>query len=249
MKDKSIPKLIHYCWFGKGDKSPLILKCMKSWKRFMPDYEIIEWNEDNVVLDNEYAKEAFEVKKYAFVSDYVRLKVIYEYGGIYLDTDVEVLKSLEPLLKDGGYIGFEHENTVTSGGGFAATPHEPAVKAMLDAYMDIHFIKDGQMDLTPCPFRNTESLKKLGLIPNNKKQKIGGIIAYPISFFSPKDCDSGIITLTKDTYTIHHYGYSWADEKSREVQKRKEQIFKLCPRFCAQQVFNVVNHIYKLFGK
>lgn len=215
----------------------------------MPNYEIIEWNESNVILDNDYAKEAYEEKKYAFVSDYVRLKTVYEYGGIYLDTDVEILKDLQPVLDQGGFIGFEHFNTVNSGLGFAAPKHSVAVKAMLDAYKGIHFISDGEFDLTPCPFRNTKSLVLLGLITNNTKQMVGDIIVYPIEYFCPKDCDSGIIKLTDNSYTIHHYGYSWADEKSKMIQKRKEIIFKYCPRFCAQLFFNIINHICKQFGR
>lgn len=249
MMDGKIPQVIHYCWFGRGDKTPLVQKCIESWKWFMPNYKIIEWNEDNVTLDNDYAKEAYATKKYAFVSDYVRLKVIYEYGGIYLDTDVELLRSLDPLLSEGGFIGFEHEKTVSSGSGLAACKHSSVVKSMLDAYAGVHFVNEGQMDLTPCPFRNTASLKKIGLQPNNTKQKIKDIIVYPIEYFCPKDCDSGVITVTENTYSIHHYGYSWADDKSKAVQRRKELIFKLCPRFCAQSVFNVINHICKLFGK
>ena len=99
-----IPKKIHYIWFGGNPKTELILKCIESWKKYMPDYEIIEWNESNFTFDNAYAKEAYENKKYAFVSDYARLKVVYEYGGIYLDTDVELVKSLQPLLEKGGFI-------------------------------------------------------------------------------------------------------------------------------------------------
>lgn len=244
---ETIPHKIHYCWFGKGPKSPLILKCIDSWKHFMPDYEIIEWNEDNIELNNAYANEAYNAKKYAFVSDYVRLKVVYEHGGIYLDTDVEILKNLQPLLDCGGFIGFEHTNTITSGLGFAAKKHSIAVKAMLDSYSDIHFYNNGKFDLTPCPFRNTQSLKKLGLIPNNTKQLVGDIIVYPKDYFCPKDCDSGKIKITPNSYTIHHYGYSWADEKSKKTQKRKELIFKIFPTFCAQMIFNIINHIYRLF--
>ena len=116
-----IPKIIHYCWFGRGAKSDLMQKCISSWKMFMPNYKIIEWNEDNVDFKaNTYLEEAYELKKYAFMSDYVRLKVIYEYGGIYLDTDVELLKSLEPILKKGGFFSFEREQTIATGLGFAA---------------------------------------------------------------------------------------------------------------------------------
>ncbi len=240
-----IPKKIHYCWFGRGEKSALIKKCIASWKKYMPDYEIIEWNEDNVIFDNSYVKEAYEKRKYAFVSDYVRLKVIYEEGGIYLDTDVELIKSLEPLLKVGGFIGFERSNTVTTGLGFAAKAKDTVIEKMLSTYDYIHFVVNDQMDQTPCPVRNTKDLISLGLVTNNKKQKVGDIIVYPKEYFCPLDYDSGKINITNNTYSIHHYGYSWADDKSLKILMLKRRIFKVFPKFCAQRVFDVVNHLYQ----
>ena len=241
-----IPKKIHYCWFGRGVKSELIIKCMASWRKYMPDYEIIEWNEDNFSFDNEYAREAYESKKYAFVSDYVRLKVIYEQGGIYLDTDVELIRNLEPLLQVGGFMGFERVNTVATGLGFAAPPKSPIVASLLSVYDNLHFIVNGKMDQTACPIRNTTVLLVNGLVANNTKQQIGDIIIYPRDYFCPLDYDSGRLKITSNTYTIHHYGYSWADKNARDILLLKRRIFKVCPRFCAQQIFNIVNYLYKL---
>lgn len=240
-----IPKKIHYCWFGRGEKSELIERCISSWKKYMPDYEIIEWNEDNFELDKFYVKEAYEEKKYAFVSDYVRLKVVYQEGGIYLDTDVELLKSLEPLLCEGGFIGFERYNTVTTGLGFAAKAKDEIIGKMLSIYDNLHFIVDGCMDQTPCPVRNTEVLILFGLLPDNKKQKVGDFIVYPKEYFCPLDYDSGKLNITDNTYSIHHYGYSWADAESLKILMIKRRIFKYFPRFCAQRIFDIVNYIYQ----
>lgn len=241
----SIPRKIHYIWFGKGEKTDLMKRCIASWRKFMPEYEIIEWNEDNYIPQTDYEKEAMNAQKYAFVSDVARLKIVYEHGGIYLDTDVEVIKSLEPLVKESGYIGFERDYTVATGLGFAAPPGDVAVKKMLDAYGDIHFVIDGAMDQTACPIRNTHELQKLGLVPNNTKQKIGDIIVYPKDYFCPLDYDSGILSIKNNTYTIHHYGYSWADEESRKVLELKRKVFQFFPTFCAQFVFNIVNKILR----
>lgn len=245
----NIPKIIHYCWFGKGEKSDLMKQCIRSWKKHMPDYEIIEWNEDNTTFDSEYAIEAYQEKKYAFVSDYIRLKVLYEHGGIYLDTDVELIKSLEPLLERGGFIGFERKNTVTTGLGFAAPIHSKTVKKMLEEYDGKHFIFADGIDNTPCPVKNTNALRSLGLVPNNTEQMIGDIIVYPNDYFCPMNYDSGLLSITPNTYSIHHYGYSWANDNDRRIIECKRKIFKCCPKWCAQFVFNVFNHFYLIRNK
>ena len=245
-----IPKKIHYCWFGRGKKSDLIKKCIKSWEKYMPDYEIIEWNEDNFEFENSYVKEAYKEKKYAFVSDYVRLKVVFQEGGIYLDTDVELIKSLEPLLCEGGFMGFERTNTVSTGLGFAAKPKDKIIEKMLSVYDNLHFIldEDGRIDQTPCPVRNTEALKSFGISLNNTKQKIGDIIIYPKEYFCPLDYDSGKLNITGNTYSIHHCGYSWADSESIKILMIKRKIFKFFPAFFAQKIFDIVNHVYR-WGK
>lgn len=239
-----VPKKIHYCWFGYSEKSDLIKKCIESWKKYMPDYEIIEWNEDNIILDNEYAIEALKEKKYAFVSDYVRLKVIYEYGGVYLDTDVELIKSLEPLLKKGGFIGFERAKTVTTGLGFAAPAHSSTVYEMMKEYEGIHFISKNGIDQMACPVRNTHALIRLGLETNNSKQVVGDFVVYPKDYFCPMNYDSGELNITENTYSIHHYGYSWANDNDKKILDYKHKVFKYCPKWCAQFVFNIINHFF-----
>lgn len=245
-----IPKVIHYCWFGRGAKSELMQKCIASWRKYMPDYEIIEWNEDNVDFNqNTYLKEAHKQKKYAFMSDYVRLKVIYENGGVYLDTDVELIKSLGAILERGGYFSFERKDTIATGLGFAAEAKDSIVKALLMEYENIHFIINDGYDNTPCPVRNTAALVKMGLIPNNTLQKIGACYIYPQEYFCPMNMDTGAINITANTHSIHHYSYSWADEYAKTVAKRKQAIFRVFPSFCAQRVFDIYNHLCKFVGK
>lgn len=242
----SIPKLIHYCWFGNGEKSELMLKCINSWKKYMPDYEIVEWNESNFVIDNDYAREALAEKKYAFVSDYARLKIVYENGGIYLDTDVELIRSLSPILELGGYIGYERSDVINTGLGFAAEPYDEVIKKMLSTYDNLRFIVNNEMDLTPCPTRNTQALSELDLLKNNSKQRIGNINVYPKDYFCPIDYDSGEMIITDNTYSIHHYGYSWADDNSKKILNIKRKIFSKFSKPIAEIVFYLVNHFYLL---
>ena len=148
----SIPKIIHYCWFGGGPISAESQKCMESWKKYCPDYKIMAWNEQNFdISTNRYAQQAYEAKKYAFVSDYVRLAVLYEYGGIYLDTDVELVRPLDELLELPGFMGFQTNNEVATGLGFGARKGNSVVQALLRDYDALDFLKaDGSADLTPC---------------------------------------------------------------------------------------------------
>ena len=153
----SIPKIIHYCWFGRGKLPKLAEKCIESWKKYCPQYKIVCWNEDNFDINqNKYAKEAYEAGKWAFVSDYVRLKVLYDEGGIYLDTDVELIKPLDKLIEDGGFMGFDDNGVISTGLGFACEKGNKLIEALLADYDGISFIcNDGAYDLTPCPDRNT----------------------------------------------------------------------------------------------
>ena len=241
-----IPKKIHYCWFGGGEKSDLMKKCIKSWKDKMPTYEIIEWNESNFVSDNQYFRQALEMKKYAFASDYARLKIVYEEGGVYLDTDVEIIKDLTPILANGGFMALETSNNVATGLGFAAEKGNEIVGKILDSYKDIPFITKQGIDNMPCPQRNTLSLKECGFCPKQVIQKIENITIYPSEYFCPMDYDTGKITLTNNTYAIHHYSYSWADEESKEILEIKRKIFGVFPKKIAQLVFNVVNKVRKI---
>lgn len=205
-----IPKIIHYCWFGKNPLPEDTKHYINTWRQYCPDYEIIEWNESNFDINsNQYTKEAYENKKWAFVTDYVRLFVLYNYGGIYMDTDVEVLKPLDSFLNQKGFSGFERKEAVPTGI-MASEANHPFIKQLLDLYINKHFIdSDGKQDLTTNVELITNISLKLGLIPNNQLQIIEDFAFYPTSFFCPKNSRTFELLITPETYTIHHFDGSW----------------------------------------
>lgn len=215
-----IPKKIHYVWMGKGTKNELISKCIESWKFFLPDYEIIEWNEDNFDINsNKFIKEAYENKKWAFVSDYIRLKVLYEHGGIYFDTDVEVIRSFDELLNVKSFIGFEdsiHLGTSV----IAAEKKHRWIGELINYYSDQSiFNKSGNIKLTPNVVHitsKTVEIYKLKL--NNTSQNFNDeLVVYNSSYFSPglysESKKSKMKKIKKQTYSIHHYDGSWLSKK------------------------------------
>lgn len=231
MENNKIPKIIHYCWFGKGKKSKLINKCMKTWKKYFPDYEIIEWNEDNFDINcNEYVKEAYKNKKFAFVSDYARLYALYNYGGIYFDTDIEVVKNFEHILNNKDIYGFEKNNLVMTGVMISVKKSE-IIKEFLDIYISLSFLNDDNtFNMIPNTCRLTEILKRYGLVGNNKMQTLKNNIAdvYPIEYFCAYDVNNSHFIPTNNTFTIHHYDGSWTS--------RKEQVLKNIKRFISKIV-------------
>lgn len=224
-----IPKVIHYCWFGGKPIPDEYKKYMASWKQLCPDFEIIEWNEKNFdVSENEYCHEAYKSKKWAFVSDYARLKILYEQGGVYLDTDVELLKPLFPMISKGiGFLGFQNEEEVNTGLGFAAPPHNSCVKEMMNLYRERHFLKEkGKFDLSPCPVANTVALKQCGLKTGRKFcreiQYLDGLDVYPITYFNPINPDNMRLVISQETVSIHHYAASWTGKKRRMLRNVKK---------------------------
>lgn len=214
-----VPKIIHYCWFGEKELPRLAKKCIDSWKKYCPEYKIICWNESNFDFKgNRYAKEAYEAGKWAFVSDYVRLKVIYEYGGIYLDTDVELIRSLDPLLKGNGYMGFDEKGLVATGLGFAAEAGNIIIGEMLKDYDGIPFVlDDGNFDLMPCPDRNAKALERLGMDIKNTHQIFMGMHFLPRDYLCPMDYYTGKKEITENTYSIHHYCASWTSPVTKRT--------------------------------
>ena len=212
-----IPKIIHYCWFGRGEKPELAKKCIASWKKFCPDFEIREWNEDNCdYLAMPFMAEAYAAKKYAFVSDVMRLVVLEQYGGVYFDTDVEVLRDISPLLDDEGFIGFENDRFVNSGQVMAAVPHQPVIQAMIEEYKTLHFTNaDGSLNTVGCPRLNTDVMEHFGLVRNGQEQMVAGICVYPADYFNPLDSVTGKLTRTKNTYSIHWYSMSWLPKRTQ----------------------------------
>ncbi len=202
-----IPKKIHYCWFGRGEKPKLAQKCIASWKKQMPDYEIIEWNEDNFDVNmNAYTKMCYESKKYAFLTDYVRLFVIHEHGGIYFDTDVEAIRSFDDLLSYPAFFGFEESQYINTGEGFGAEAGNSLVLQMMDEYTPL---LDGKHGVIGCPRLNTDALLRSGLQLSGEKQILSDAVILPADYLNPFDNPTGIQTKTKNTYSIHWYGKSW----------------------------------------
>ena len=225
-----IPKIIHYCWFGGNPLPPLAVKCIKSWKKYCPEYEIIQWNESNydISLAPLYVQQAYSARKWAFVTDYVRLQVVFENGGIYLDTDVEIKKCLDPFLENPAFFGLEEEQSgvfVATGLGFGAQKNCDVLDRMMADYRDIPFIhEDGSFDQTTCPVRNTTALLPLGLVRENRNQTLEGNIAiFSSEYFCPKSYLDGKIYQTKNTYTVHHFSGSW---HTKEQAERKNARWK-----------------------
>lgn len=232
MGECMIPKIIHYCWFGKNPKPKLAKKCIKSWKKKCPDYKIIEWNEDNFNISEAplYVRQAYEAKKWAFVTDYVRLKVVYDNGGIYLDTDVELIKPLDGLLDNTAYFGFEDGRYINTGLGFGAEKRAKIVADIMSQYKEIPFLlENGDIDDFPCPKRNTEVFLNYGLFQDDSKQLLNGdVLVLPSIYLCPIFYDTGKRTHSKDTYSIHWFSESWLPEDVRKkhndfVKKKKRE--------------------------
>ena len=202
-----IPKIIHYCWFGRAAKPAFVHKCIASWKKTLPEYQLIEWNEDNFdVSVNSFCKEAYESKKYAFVTDYVRLEALYKQGGVYMDTDVEILKSLDRFLHHSAFSGFENESFVPTGL-MAAEKGNLWIKELLDYYEDKHF--DPQ-NMTTNTKIITDTCLAAGLKPNGEYQELSnGVVFYPRTFFCPFDYGNGDNFISEDSHAIHHFSKSW----------------------------------------
>lgn len=205
-----IPKIIHYCWFGDKPLPDMAKKCIASWQKYCPDYTIKEWNERNFdVCSNQYVSEAYKAKKWAFVTDYVRLYALVTEGGVYMDTDVEVLRNLDAFLSEKAFSGFESENAIPTGI-MAAEKDMPLFVELLHYYDKRHFLRtDGSCDTTSNVETITAICLKKGLLLNNKKQMIEGFTLFPNDYFCPKSYTTRALKLTENTYTIHHFAGSW----------------------------------------
>ena len=202
-----IPKRIHYCWFGRGAKPKSVLKCIASWRKYCPDYEIIEWNEDNFDVNmNGYTRMCHGQRKYAFLSDYVRLVVVAEHGGIYFDTDVELIKPIEHLLSENAFYCFENDSFVASGLGFGSEARSGTILALLSEYDSL---LDGENGTRGCPVLNTLALEKLGLSRNGTKQMVSGAVVLPSEYMNPFDPATGILSKTENTVSVHWYSAAW----------------------------------------
>lgn len=210
-----IPKKIHYCWFGRNTLPESALKCIASWRKFFPDYEIIEWNEDNFDVNMiPYTAQAYKAKKYAFVSDYARFKILYEQGGLYFDTDVEVIKSMIDIVERGPFMGFEINpgtdrkyGAVNPGVGIGAVKGLDLYKSILDYYAQLSFLRpDGSYNTTDAVVNiTTRELVKSQLKNISGIQEVSGITIYPADYFNPFNDVTGRLNKTPNTRTIHWF--------------------------------------------
>lgn len=223
-----IPKIIHYCWIGNKPLPPLAKKCIASWQRVMPDYEIKRWDETNYDFQkNEFMRNAYRQKKWGFVPDYARLDIIYNHGGIYLDTDVEALKSFDEFLKYPAFCGFESEHFVNFGLGFGAEKGNKVIKTLMGYYetenitLNEDIVKQASLyisipvkeyekkGLVISPFLQTQNLMdRFGLKQNNTRQSLNGIEIFPTSYFCPRN-KYNLPIKTKEAYSVHHFMGSW----------------------------------------
>ena len=216
-----IPKKIHYIWLG-GKKIPQQLnKCIESWKHFCPDYEIIEWNENNYDFNKHpYMKEAYTEGAYGFVPDYARLDILYHHGGFYMDTDVEIKKSLDKLRFQDAFCGVEKWQVLNFGGLSGALPRHPMIKKFLDAREGIRFINEsGEKNKNTCGFYDTRVAINAGYEINGMVQTVNGMNIYPYDYFHPYDYMSGIVNETENTYSIHWFNGGWLDEKMKRINE------------------------------
>ncbi len=222
-----IPKKIHYCWFGGNALGENERKCITSWKKFCPEFEIIEWNESNCDLNvNNFVRQAYELKEYAFVADFFRYYVIYENGGIYLDTDVELIKPLDDLLDNEFYCGIEKNdadniNHISSGIGFGGVKNNSVSKRLIEYYSSNDFTDGNGKPIKKCgPMVETPILIEMGFDENKDcLQKLQEATVYPSEYFAPKSFKTGEIKVTENTYSIHHYAMSWIDKDYQNLKR------------------------------
>lgn len=245
-----IPKKIHYCWFGGTPLPESVRKCIESWRRHCPDYEIIEWNESNIDISSvDYMREAYEERAWGFVPDVARLQIILNNGGIYLDTDVEVIKPLDSLLSDAAFVGIENNEPyiVNLGQGFGAEKGSPFLQELLNDYKDRHFRNaDGSINKTASPVVQDGIMRRLGFNGRNETQQIRGAVIYSAEYFCPKSFVTGLVKITDATLSIHHYDGSWLSEKERKYLKCRERIFQSFGPKAGKIIWNVYRFIYKL---
>lgn len=219
-----IPKKIHYCWFGTDEKGELVRKCMASWRKFCPDYEIIEWNESNFdVHCIPYMEEAYKNRKFAHMTDYARLKIAYEVGGVYLDTDVELIKPLDDFLHDKSFFALQRSGEVATGLGFGSEPGAPILKELMSSYEQKHYEANGSFVTETCVDIDKKVFQKHGIKDTNTLQRLDDVVIYPTEYFNPKDCSTGRMQITDKTVSIHHYEGSWHDACEQLIIKKYQE--------------------------
>jgi hypothetical protein len=222
-----IPKLIHYCWFGGRPLPEEYSAYIEGWKRVLPDYEFKLWNESNFNVNIvPFTAQVAAVKKWGFIVDYIRAWAVYNYGGVFLDADVEIVKPLDDLLRDNVcFAGFEDKKHINPGSIFAGEKNCRIARELMDFYAQYSFVKEnGELNQTASPVIFTDMLMKYGLKQKNVYQNLGMFTAYPTDYFCPKDFVTGETKITTNTYTIHHFAMSWFSELDMFLITRRRNI-------------------------
>ncbi len=249
----SIPRIIHYCWFGGNPLPENAKKCIASWKKYLPDYEIKEWNESNFDLNCcRYIREAYEAKKWAFVSDYARFDILYRFGGLYFDTDVEIIKDISDIIEAGPFMGSEPDGDgkcrVAAGLGLAAVPGQKIYKDILDHYSKLQFkISDGVYNDTTIVTYITNVLQPYGYKGNCTVETVSDLTIYPPEYFCPMDMDTGELSITPNTRSIHWYTASWKDATEIQIHNRAIAIYNKIPNNFGRTVGKVYENAAKAF--
>ncbi len=230
-----IPKIIHYCWFGSGQMPSIAKKCILSWKKRLPEYSIKLWNEESFDIScNNYVREAYQAQKFAFVTDYVRLYALYNEGGIYMDTDVEVIKPLDAFLSLPAFSGFESDSGCITGI-MGSERHGVWVKDLLEEYSDRHFIRpDGSLDTTTNVISVSNLMIQKGLVLNNQTQHLNNYVTiFAKDYFCPKAWDTGRYDISSNTHTIHHFAASWWSRRERWIRWTRSHFGMMVARYLA----------------
>jgi mannosyltransferase OCH1-like enzyme len=240
----TIPKVIHYCWFGGKEKPQLIKECINSWKVKLPDYKIIEWSEKNFKIEEfDFTQKAYKAKKWAFVADYCRIWVLYNYGGIYLDTDMEVLKTLDEFITNEAFAGIERDKIINAAI-LGAKAKNDFIKNIIDYYNNINFIDYlDDLEKMAIPLIITELAAHEGYTGNKKIENVRNIITiYPKEYFYPKNHSWERADVTKNTYTIHHYEGSWRSKSKIGKSKLKQILINI---FGYERIIKLTNQLKK----
>ena len=245
-----IPKIIHYCWFGGNPLPELAEKCIESWKKYCPDYEIKRWDETNFDVNCcDYVREAYEAKMWAFVSDYARFKILYENGGVYFDTDVELIKPIDDIIEKGSFMGLEESDKACTapGLGLAANAGLGLAEEILEDYHHSHFQKDENGSYETVVTRVTNIILKHGDIYPDKITEVAGITIYPPEYFCPLSYYTGEMKITENSRSIHHYMASWVKPESKAILEIKK---KLCSKGGIRKVIgNIAVFVLKVIRK
>lgn len=220
-----IPKKLHYMWLGRNPLPDSLKKCVDSWRKYCPDYEIIEWNEDNYDIGKHpYMKQAYDAKAYGFVPDYARLDILYNEGGLYLDTDVEIKRNIDDLLYQEAFCGVEKWQVINFGGLSGAVKNHPMVKKFFDAREDIMFLdSEGKQNRNTCGFYDTRVAIDAGYAIDGTTQNVGGMNIYAYDYFQPYDYMSGLFNETENTHSVHWFNGGWLDEKMKKINEESRE--------------------------